>query len=68
VGRPAGWMQARLEEYLFTRYHQPDDEWLPSYSAEGAVQDLRIVARVIADLSSSTTRPAWRPESPYQRH
>jgi Zn-dependent M28 family amino/carboxypeptidase len=68
AGRATGWMQAQLEEYLFTRYHQPDDEWLSSYTPDGAVQDLRIVARLIGTLSGSTTRPSWQPASPYQRH
>ncbi|MEO8294625.1 MAG: M20/M25/M40 family metallo-hydrolase [Gemmatimonadota bacterium] len=67
TGYPAGWMRDRLEEFLRTRYHQPDDELQASYSYEGAVQDLKIVARMVAHLSTSPGRPAWKSDSPFQR-
>jgi Zn-dependent M28 family amino/carboxypeptidase len=67
VGKPAGWMQQKLEEYLGNRYHQLSDEMQTWYSYEGTLTDLRVIARTLYAVAMVPRAPAWNPGSPYQR-
>ncbi|MEP7325952.1 MAG: M28 family peptidase [Gemmatimonadota bacterium] len=67
VGKPAGWMQQKIEEYLNTRYHQPSDGMQSWYDYEGTVTDIRVLARILYSVAMSPGVPTWNPESPYQR-
>lgn len=67
VGRPTGWMQQKIEEYLNTRYHQPSDQMQTWYSYEGTLTDLRVFARTLYSVAMAPRVPAWNPDSPYQR-
>ena len=67
VGRPAGWMQQKLEEYLGTRYHRSSDEMQDWYSYEGTLADLRVLARTLYAVAMAPGSPEWNPGSPYQR-
>lgn len=59
VGRPAGWGKAQHDAYNRDRYHQPSDELLPEYNAEGARQELRVVARVVLSVANGRSQPTW---------
>lgn len=62
-GRPAG--SAIVDRYNRERYHQPSDEFDPSWTAEGAAQEAGLayaVGRVVADGSAW---PAWRPTAEF---
>ncbi|HET7041907.1 MAG TPA: M20/M25/M40 family metallo-hydrolase, partial [Gemmatimonadales bacterium] len=59
VGRPAGWGKAQAEEYNNDRYHQPSDELLPNYTPDGALQELRVVARTMAAVANAPRMPTW---------
>lgn len=67
AGKPEGWMQQKLEEYLGTRYHRPGDEIQDWYSFEGTMTDLRILARSLYAVAMAPRFPTWNPDSPYQR-
>ncbi|HEV8123576.1 MAG TPA: M28 family peptidase [Gemmatimonadales bacterium] len=67
IGKPAGWMQQKLNEYLSTRYHQPADEMQDWYSFEGSAADLRVLARTLYAVAMAPRFPAWNPDSPFQR-
>jgi len=59
VGRPAGWGKTQKDLYNEKRYHQPDDELLPEYTADGALQALRVVTRVIYSVAQAPRQPTW---------
>jgi Zn-dependent M28 family amino/carboxypeptidase len=59
IGRPAGWAEARRREYTATRYHQPQDELLPWFSMDGALQQLRVVLRVAVAVANTPAPPSW---------
>jgi Zn-dependent M28 family amino/carboxypeptidase len=66
VGRPAGWGKAQDDAYNADRYHQPSDEMLPNYNAEGAMQELRVVARTLANVANAPHQPTWNQGSEFR--
>ncbi|HEX5817981.1 MAG TPA: M20/M25/M40 family metallo-hydrolase [Gemmatimonadales bacterium] len=65
VGRPADWGKAQRAAYDADRYHRPQDEWLPAYSVDGAVQQMRVVARVVLAVASAANQPIWASTSEF---
>jgi Zn-dependent M28 family amino/carboxypeptidase len=60
AGHPAEWGRAQDEAWTQTHYHQPSDEFDPSWDLSGAVDDARLLlvtALRVADLASL---PTWR--------
>lgn len=66
VGHPAGWGKAQHDLYNADRYHQPADELLPEYNAEGARQELRVVARVVLSVANGRAQPTWNRSSEFR--
>ena len=66
VGRPAGWGKEKQDEYNSQRYHQPGDELLPWYSYDGAVQQLRVIARTAVAAAESPSQPVWAAKSEFR--
>jgi Zn-dependent M28 family amino/carboxypeptidase len=66
VGRPPEWGQQQRDEYNRLRYHQPDDELLPWYTVDGALQQARVVARVALLVGDATEQPTWNPASEFR--
>ena len=65
VGKPAGWGKQQNEIYTRERYHQPADNLLPWYSADGAVQQARVLARVAWNVAEAAAQPTWYPTSEF---
>jgi len=66
VGRPAGWGKEQNDLYNEKRYHQPSDELLPEYTADGSLQTLRVVTRVIYAVAQAPTQPTWATGSEFR--
>jgi Zn-dependent M28 family amino/carboxypeptidase len=66
VGRPAGWGKEQSDLYNEKRYHQPSDELLPEYNADGALQVLRVVTRVIYSVAQAPRQPTWATGSEFR--
>ncbi|MCU0620134.1 MAG: M28 family peptidase [Gemmatimonadales bacterium] len=65
VDRPAGWGKVQQERYTAERYHQPQDELLPDYTPEGALQQLRVVLRVALAVAEAPDQPIWHANSEF---
>jgi Zn-dependent M28 family amino/carboxypeptidase len=65
VDRPPGWGQAQRVAYRTERYHRPQDELFPGYSIDGALQQLRVVARLALAVADATAQPSWKPSSEF---
>ena len=65
VGRPAGWGREQERIYVRERYHQPADNLLPWYTADGMVQQARVLARVSWAVAESGALPAWSAASEF---
>ncbi|HWO87566.1 MAG TPA: M20/M25/M40 family metallo-hydrolase [Gemmatimonadales bacterium] len=66
VGREPGWAEQIAGEYNRLRYHQPDDELLPWYTVDGAVQQARVLARVAVMVGNAPSQPTWHPTSEFR--
>ncbi len=66
VGRPAGWLDERAEEYNRDRYHQVNDELLDWYTLDGTLQQLRVIARVALMVGNAGTQPVWSATSEFR--
>jgi Zn-dependent M28 family amino/carboxypeptidase len=62
-GRPAG--DALVERYNSERYHQPSDEFDPSWTLEGAAQEARAAYAVGRAVADSAAWPGWRAGSEF---
>jgi len=66
VGKPAGWGKTHEEEYVAMRYHQPSDQYDPSWSLEGAVQVGDIVRRFGLQLANGAQIPTWNRDAEFR--
>ena len=57
---------AIAEEYTAKRYHQPDDEFDPSWDFSGMAQDALLLHRVGYGLANSTAWPNWSQDSEFR--
>ena len=58
--------EAAHKDYIVHRYHQPADEWSPSFNYDGAVQDLTLYYDLGRDLANSRDWPGWKPDSEFK--
>ncbi|MFC5524146.1 M28 family peptidase [Rhodanobacter ginsengisoli] len=59
IGKPPGWGEAKLADYLDHHYHQPSDTYDPHWDWSGAVQDLTLYFGIGAQLANGTSWPNW---------
>jgi peptidase M28-like protein len=57
--------EAAFKDFRANRYHQPSDEWLPTYDWEAAAQMARAELLVGISLLAGP-RPKWKPDSPFR--
>jgi Zn-dependent M28 family amino/carboxypeptidase len=57
---------ALMADYTAKRYHQPDDEYLPSWDFTGIVQDAQLLHAVGRNLANSTQWPNWSEDSQFR--
>ncbi len=55
------------EEYNAKRYHNVDDEVLPSWNYEGAVNDMRFLAELGWRIANLVEKPAYHPNEQFAR-
>jgi Zn-dependent M28 family amino/carboxypeptidase len=67
VGRPKGWGQEQETVYNRERYHQPSDEYQPTFRYVGMAQQVRVVVRVARAIANDPAMPRWLPNSEFQR-
>jgi len=54
------WTRAREDEYRAQRYHQPGDEYSPSWDLSGQAEDLQLLFTVGFRLARGREFPNWR--------
>jgi len=64
-GKEANWGQKLTDEYLANRYHQPNDQFDPSWSFEGAEQMMEFVRLLTLSIGNAAERPEWKPGDPF---
>jgi Zn-dependent M28 family amino/carboxypeptidase len=66
-GRPTGWGEQQAHLYNEQRYHQPSDEYNPSFNYDGMAQQVRVMMRIALAVADSPQLPRWLPTSEFQR-
>ena len=54
------------KDYTEKRYHQPDDEFLPSWDYSGIVSDGALLHAVGRNLANGNAWPNWSPDSEFR--
>ena len=67
VGRPSGWGREQESIYNEQRYHQPNDEYQPTFRYAGMAQQVRVTVRAARAIANSPVMPRWLPSSEFQR-
>jgi Zn-dependent M28 family amino/carboxypeptidase len=67
VGRPKGWGQEQENIYNQQRYHQPSDEYQPTFHYAGMAQEVRVTVRAARAIANDPAMPRWLPSSEFQR-
>lgn len=60
VGKPPEFSQQVRDDYNQHRYHQPSDEFDPSWDFSGAQQDFEALLRTALRIAAADTWPEWR--------
>jgi len=66
VNEPEGFYEQVWGEYEANHYHQPSDEFDPSWDFSGAAQDMEALLQVGLRVSAADTWPEWRPDSEFK--
>jgi len=66
LGKPPGWGMERSEQFTAHDYHQASDEIRDDWDLSGAVQDLRLLARVGRAIADGDHWPEWKSGSEFK--
>jgi Zn-dependent M28 family amino/carboxypeptidase len=58
--------EALAADYTAKRYHQPDDEWLPTWDFTGVAEDAALLHDLGLRLANSREWPNWTPDSEFR--
>jgi len=58
--------EALDKEYVAKHYHQPSDEWSPSWDFTGMAEDVQLLHNLGRDLANSRAWPNWSSDSEFR--
>lgn len=67
IGRSPGWGEEQENIYNQQRYHQPSDEYRPTFRYAGMAQQVRVTVRTARAVANDPSLPRWLPSSEFQR-
>ena len=59
VGQPKGWGEEQENIYNQQRYHQPSDEYRPTFRYAGMAQQVRVTVRAARAIANAPGMPRW---------
>ena len=65
VGQPEDYFERMEGAYNEQHYHQPSDEFNPSWPLGGLVQQMRVAFRIGYQLANSDLWPEWKPSEAF---
>jgi Zn-dependent M28 family amino/carboxypeptidase len=66
VGRPADWGREQSDAWIARHYHQPSDDFDPTWNLDGMVQDARLGFAIGYALAQSAELPTWTPGDEFE--
>ncbi|HEV2671147.1 MAG TPA: M28 family peptidase [Gemmatimonadales bacterium] len=67
VARPKGWGKEQETIYNEQRYHQPSDEYQPTFRYDGMAQEVRVTVRMAQAVATNRELPRWLRSSEFHR-
>ncbi|HKP45028.1 MAG TPA: M28 family peptidase, partial [Pyrinomonadaceae bacterium] len=67
VGRPKGWGQQQFTAYNTAHYHQPSDEYDPTWNFEGLIQEAEIAMAIGMRIANEPALPRFNPTDEFAR-
>jgi Zn-dependent M28 family amino/carboxypeptidase len=65
-GHPPGWGMEQIEKWEKTDYHQPSDEFDPTWDLSGAVLDAQLQFLVGLQIANAPAMPVWNPGDEFE--
>ena len=65
-GKPPGFGQQKMEEYVARHYHQPSDQIDSGWDLSGAVQDVQLLFEVGYRVANGDKFPEWKPGNEFK--
>ena len=66
VDRPPGWGRAQQDRHTEVDYHQPSDEYDPSWNFDGMVEDALLGYWTGLAIANADEMPAWNPGDEFE--
>jgi Zn-dependent M28 family amino/carboxypeptidase len=66
IGKPAGYSQAKRDEYTNVDYHQPSDEVKADWDLSGALEDSQLLFLVGYRVANADKMPEWKPGNEFR--
>jgi Zn-dependent M28 family amino/carboxypeptidase len=66
LGKPAGYGEAKVNEYIERDYHKVSDQVKPDWDLSGAAEDLRLYHDILWRLAEDRRTPQWNPGSEFK--
>jgi Zn-dependent M28 family amino/carboxypeptidase len=60
IGKPEGWGRQKRERWETRHYHQPSDEFDPSWDFSGAIDDAQLYFHLGALVADADEMPEWK--------
>lgn len=67
IGRPPEWGRQQEDAWNETHYHQPSDDFDPSWNLDGMIEDVELLYDVGQRLASDNELPTWTPGDEFER-
>jgi Zn-dependent M28 family amino/carboxypeptidase len=66
LGKPAGYGESKVNQYIDRDYHKVSDEVKPDWDLSGAVEDLRLIHDLAWRIAEQRRPPQWKPGSEFK--
>jgi Zn-dependent M28 family amino/carboxypeptidase len=66
IDRPANWGKQQVNHYTDVNYHQPSDEYDPSWNFEGMIADARLGFWTGLAIANADEMPRWNPGDEFE--
>lgn len=66
VGKPPGYGEGKVNDYIERDYHKVSDDVKPTWDLGGAVEDLRLILDVAWRVAEQRRWPEWNPGSEFK--
>lgn len=66
IGKPLRAGRQRVESWVSEHYHQPTDDWDPSWDLAGMVEDAWLAFDVAVSVANDPAMPRWKPGDEFE--